>query len=63
MDTGNTWEYPEYARLDDLKLGGALTFLMDTAFGPIETGYGRSDNGQGTFYLQAGIHFAAPFNR
>ncbi len=63
VDTGNTWEYPEYARLDDLKLGGALTLLMDTAFGPIETGYGRSDNRQGTFYLQAGIHFAMPVNR
>jgi len=63
VDTGNTWEYPEYARLDDLKLGGALTLLMDTAFGPIETGYGRSDNGHGTFYLQAGIHFAMPLNR
>ncbi|MCK9996880.1 MAG: patatin-like phospholipase family protein [Candidatus Krumholzibacteria bacterium] len=63
VDTGNTWEYPEYARLDDFKLGGALTLLMDTAFGPIETGYGRSDNGHDTIYLQAGIHFAMPSNR
>ena len=63
VDTGNTWENPENARLDDFKLGGALTLLMDTAFGPIETGYGRSDNGHGTVYLQAGIHFAMPANR
>ncbi|MEN8006572.1 MAG: patatin-like phospholipase family protein [Candidatus Krumholzibacteriota bacterium] len=61
-DTGNTWDSPESARLADFKLGGALTFLMDTAFGPLEAGYGRSDNGQGTFYLQAGIHFAQPLN-
>jgi NTE family protein len=63
FDVGNTWEKPEYARLDDLLAGGALTVLLETAFGPLEFGYGRSSSGRGSLYLQAGIHFAQPLNR
>jgi len=63
IDAGNTWEKTEDARLHDLYLGGALTLLLETAMGPAEVGYGYSSTGRGTFYLQAGIHFAQPFNR
>jgi NTE family protein len=61
-DGGNTWDDPQFARFDDTYLGAALTVLLDTSLGPIEGGYGFNSIGWGTFYLQAGIPFAQPFN-
>ncbi len=62
FDVGNTWDQPSDASFRDLILGGALSVLLETPLGPIEVGYGRSSSGRGTAYLQAGIHFAQPFN-
>ena len=63
VDVGNTWEKPAQISLRDSHVGGALTFLWETALGPLEMGYGYSSIGRDSFYLQAGIHFAQPLNR
>jgi len=62
MDVGNTWQEPEQATWRDTYWGGAITLLVETPLGPIETGYGHSSIGRNTIYLQAGIQFAQPFN-
>jgi len=63
IDVGNTWDQPTSASWNDLHLGTALTLLMETAFGPIETGFGYNSAGRGTLYLQTGIHFAHSYNQ
>jgi NTE family protein len=55
LETGNVFDTREdLLDLDDLILGGSIFLGVDSPFGPVFLGYGRSDNGSSSVYLNFG---------
>lgn len=57
VEAGNAWPAGVRPAWDDLRPAGALFLGVDSSFGPMFLGYGRSDTGAGSFYLFLGRPF------
>ena len=57
MEAGNAWPVGIRPAWDDLRPAAALFVGADSVFGPFFLGYGRSDTGDGSFYLFLGRPF------
>jgi NTE family protein len=57
LEAGNAWPVGVQPAWDDLRPAGALFLGVDSVFGPFFLGYGRSDTGDGSFYLFLGRPF------
>ncbi len=56
-DWGQTWDYTEAFRLEDLKFGRGLGFRYETPLGPIRFDYGINEEGEGKSYFSIGHTF------
>lgn len=56
-EAGNVWRSRAESDLGDLRPAGLLWTGVDTVFGPIYAGYGRTDDAQDSFYLAVGFPF------
>jgi hypothetical protein len=56
------WESWSEASFDRLRYAGAAIIGATTVIGPIQIGYGRGDDGTGSFFLTIGRQFGN-FNR
>jgi NTE family protein len=61
LEAGNAWaeEIKSDAGLDDLRTSGSVFAGVDTLFGPLYLGYGRSEGGKDELYLFLGRVFGA----
>ncbi len=57
LEAGNAWPAGVKPAWDELRPAGALFLGADSVFGPFFVGYGRSDAGDGSFYLFLGRPF------
>lgn len=57
LEGGNVWADDAEVALDDLRPAFLVFAGADTILGPAYLGYGRADNGDGTFYLFLGRPF------
>ncbi|MCU0639988.1 MAG: patatin-like phospholipase family protein [Candidatus Krumholzibacteria bacterium] len=59
VETGNVWDAAGETSFDDMIVGGSLFVGMKTILGPVMAGYGRSEGGNGGFFLTAGRQFGS----
>lgn len=57
LEAGNVWETQDDITLGSLRYAGSLFVGADTFVGPLYLGYGRTDNGNNSFYLFLGQGF------
>ncbi|MCK4537852.1 MAG: patatin-like phospholipase family protein, partial [Candidatus Krumholzibacteria bacterium] len=58
-EAGNVWDTMDDVSADDLGFGGAVFMGLKTIFGPVKIGYGRTDNGDDSFFFTAGRQFGS----
>lgn len=54
IESGNTWVTADEISLGDMISGGLIMMGADTPVGPVYVGYGRTETGRNTFYIQLG---------
>jgi NTE family protein len=57
VEGGNIWASHDEASLDNLRYAGSLFLGATSIIGPIHIGYGRTDDGNDTFFLTVGRMF------
>jgi NTE family protein len=57
LEAGNAWEDVGVAELGDLRPAGLLFGGADTRIAPLYLGYGRTDEGDDSFYVFVGLPF------
>ncbi len=57
LETGNTWEYRNDIRFDNLRYGVSLFVGAETPLGPVYFSVGHSDNGDNAVYFYVGNPF------
>jgi NTE family protein len=57
VEIGNAWRKRDDISLDNTLVAGSLFVGASTPLGPLYLGYGRTDNGNGSFYLYLGNPF------
>jgi NTE family protein len=54
LEAGNAWRDYDAAGLDDLLYCGLVSLVARTTIGPLAASYGRSEDGNDTFYITLG---------
>ena len=57
-ETGNVWNLKDDISFDDLRYSGSLFIGAETPIGPVYFAWGKSDNGDSTFYFFLGNPFS-----
>ena len=57
LEAGNIWSSPSQVTVDDLIVGQSSFIGWDSPLGPAFLAYGRSEEGQESFYISLGIGF------
>jgi NTE family protein len=59
FEAGNVWMDEDDATLDELRYAGSLVLGAKTVLGPVQVGYGLSDDGDGSVFFAIGRQFGS----